>query len=136
MIAASPKTSKYAVAMTMLLLWATTHLAHGQATVNFTFPSYGLANDTVNLIQNADYLDSFFESLVQLKTMGRGKVNIIHLGDSHIQADFITDVVRRHFQNDFGNAGRGLIVPGRVAGTNEPNNFRTGSTTTWKAKRC
>ena len=136
MTAASPQTSKYTVAMTLLLLWAMTYPVHGQDTVNFTFPSYGLANDTINLIQNADYLDSFFESLVRLKATGRGKVNIIHLGDSHIQADFITDVVRRNFQNDFGNAGRGLIVPGRVAGTNEPNNIRTGSTTTWKAKRC
>jgi len=135
-IATSSQTSRYAVAVTVALLWGVVYPAQGQAKIDFTFPSYNLEDDSANIIQNADYLDSFFALLAQLKTTGRGKVNIVHIGDSHIQADFITDVVRRNFQRDFGNAGRGLIVPGRVAGTNEPNNIRTGSTTAWKAKRC
>ncbi|MBL0742839.1 GDSL-type esterase/lipase family protein [Chryseolinea lacunae] len=119
-----------------LLLLAVGQLTLAQAPLKFTFRTYDLADDSTNFIQNADYLEPFFEALVQLKTTGRGKINIIHLGDSHIQADFLTDVVRRNFQRDFGNAGRGLIVPGRVAGTNEPNNFRTSVTTPWKSKRA
>src|SRR5690349_22826079 len=48
----------------------------------------------------------------------------------------MTAVIRRNFQVHFGNAGRGLIVPLRVAQTNEPNNFKTSSNVVWKSKRC
>lgn len=50
-------------------------------------------------------------------------VNIVHIGDSHIQADMSTSVVRRLLQEDFGSEGRGLIVPLRLAGTNEPSDY-------------
>ena len=81
-----------------------------------------------NRIENDAHLQPFFERLYQLKRSGEGQVNIIHLGDSHIQADFLTNVVRKNLQREFGNAGRGLVVPARVAGTNEPLNFRSSST--------
>jgi lysophospholipase L1-like esterase len=107
-----------------------------QATVDFSFKSYGLENDEANEIQNATHLDDFFESLYRLKISNDRKINIIHIGDSHIQADFLTNIVRRNFQQQFGNAGRGLIVPGRVAGTNEPFNIKTTSPIKWNVKRC
>jgi lysophospholipase L1-like esterase len=109
---------------------------YGQATVNFTYRTFGLENEDANTIQNAAHLDEFFDELIHLKATGKGKVNIVHIGDSHIQGDYLTDVVRRNFQQDFGNAGRGLIVPYRVAGTNEPANFHTSSSSVWQSKRC
>lgn len=36
-------------------------------------------------------------------------VRVLHLGDSHIAADLISDLVRERLQARFGNAGRGLI---------------------------
>ena len=107
-----------------------------QASVDFSYKTYGLENEEDNSIQNAAHLDDFLEELLQLRVTGKGKINIIHIGDSHIQADYLTDVVRRDIQHDFGNAGRGLIFPFRVAGTNEPANFRSSSTFSWKVKRC
>ncbi|HEX8039443.1 MAG TPA: hypothetical protein VF490_09830, partial [Chryseosolibacter sp.] len=104
--------------------------------VDFTYKTYGLEVDADNVIQNVSYLDDFYEKLYQLRLTNHGKVNIVHIGDSHIQADYLTSVVRRSFHRDFGNAGRGLIVPLSVAGTNEPNNFKTASNTSWKSKRC
>jgi lysophospholipase L1-like esterase len=109
---------------------------YGQATVNFTYRTFSLENEEANTIQNAAHLDEFFDALIRLKTTGKGKINIVHIGDSHIQGDFLTDVVRKNFQHDFGNAGRGLIVPYRVANTNEPPNFRTSSSSVWQSKRC
>lgn len=50
-------------------------------------------------------------------------INIVHIGDSHIQADMSTSMVRRLLQNDFGAEGRGLIVPLKLAGTNEPTDY-------------
>ena len=104
--------------------------------VDFTYKTYGLEVDGDNVIQNAQYLDDFFEDLFQLQQQQDRKINIVHIGDSHIQADYMTSIIRRNFHRHFGNAGRGLIVPLRVAGTNEPNNYKTVSNVTWQSKRC
>lgn len=104
--------------------------------IEFKFQTYGLEVDEDNIIQNAWHLDPLFEKLYQLRLANDRCVNIVHIGDSHIQADYMTSIIRRQFHRDFGNAGRGLIVPLRVARTNEPNNFKTASNVTWKSKRC
>lgn len=104
--------------------------------MDFTYKTYGLEIDGDNVIQNAGHLDAFFESLYQLQLSNEGNINIVHIGDSHVQADYMTSIIRRNFHRHFGNAGRGLIVPLRVAGTNEPNNFKTVSKAPWKSKRC
>jgi lysophospholipase L1-like esterase len=119
----------------LVIMLSGTYTLSGQPLVDLD-KTYNLVKDEVNVIQNAAHLDDFFEKLQQLKATGRSKINIVHIGDSHIQADFLTDVVRKNFQREFGNAGRGLIVPGRVAGTNEPFNIRTFSADPWQAKRC
>ena len=36
-------------------------------------------------------------------------VRILHLGDSHVAADFITSRIRRDLQKKFGDAGRGFV---------------------------
>ncbi len=123
----------YSIAI-FFLFFSTNTLA--QQTIAFTYKSYGLETEEDNVIHNAAHLDDFFESLYSQHHYRNRKINIIHLGDSHIQADFLTNIVRRNFQKHFGNAGRGLIVPARVAGTNEPYNFITRSNTKWIAKRC
>jgi len=51
------------------------------------------------------------------------KLNIVHIGDSHIQADVMTGRIRHNLQQKFGNGGRGLIVPLKIAGTNEPYSY-------------
>jgi lysophospholipase L1-like esterase len=104
--------------------------------VDFTYPAYGLEVDEDNVIQNVLHLQRFYEHLYQLNSHGSRKVNIIHIGDSHIQADYLTSVVRRNFHRHFGNAGRGLVVPLQVAGSNGPANFKTASNIPWKSKRC
>ena len=50
-------------------------------------------------------------------------VRIVHIGDSHIQADMSTGYTRRLLQERFGSAGRGLIVPLKLAATNEPSDY-------------
>jgi lysophospholipase L1-like esterase len=88
-----------------------------------------------NIIHNSVSLSYFFEKLYIVKKGSFSQVNIIHLGDSHIQADFLSGQVRENFHRDFGNAGRGLIAPGRVARTNEPFSIVTSSPTPWEVKR-
>lgn len=104
--------------------------------INFTHDTYGLEVEADNVIQNAAHLDAFFEALYQQQQLNDRQISIVHIGDSHIQADYMTSIVRRNFHRHFGNAGRGLIVPLRVARTNEPANFKTTSNVSWTSKRC
>ncbi|MDE5800352.1 MAG: hypothetical protein K2H74_04955 [Paramuribaculum sp.] len=57
--------------------------------------------------------------------------SIVHIGDSHLQADIATGEVRNLLQFDYGNAGRGLITPLKISGTNEPTDFFFTSTNSW-----
>jgi lysophospholipase L1-like esterase len=127
--------NKFKVLVWVVIIMMLCQCISAQSSINISYKSFGLADDEFNTIQNASHLDDFFEKLYQLRVDPKEKINIIHIGDSHIQADYMTDVVRKNFQRDFGNAGRGLITPCRVAGTNEPSNFRTSSRTPWVAKR-
>ncbi|MBS1508202.1 MAG: hypothetical protein JSS79_16295 [Bacteroidetes bacterium] len=88
-----------------------------------------------NQIINSPSLSAFFDKLYQLKKNKKGAVNIVHIGDSHIQADFLTHTVRQFMQKEFGNAGRGFVFPGRIAKTNEPQTISSSSSSVWEAKR-
>lgn len=54
---------------------------------------------------------------------GARRVNILHFGDSHIQGGMISDVIMRHLHSRFGNAGRGMVVPHKLSGSNEPRDY-------------
>lgn len=95
----------------------------------------GLVDYSKNRINNPPDLNPFFQKLLKLKINNTGQINIVHIGDSHVQADYQTNQLRQNFQRKFGNAGRGFIIPARVAQTNEPNNYISQSDYTWECKR-
>jgi lysophospholipase L1-like esterase len=107
-----------------------------QDSTSTNIKTYRLAADSSNVIQNAGHLEEFYEYLFQLKKSQDTILSIVHIGDSHIQADYLTHALRKKFQEEFGNAGRGLIVPAHVAGSNDAFNIVSTSANTWNAKRC
>ena len=97
---------------------------------------YPFIQSSLNKIGNDSIgLHSFYEKLYQLETKNLKKISIVHIGDSHIQADFFSGLLRQQLQATFGNAGRGLIFPYKVARTNEPSGFQTSTNLTWETKR-
>lgn len=57
------------------------------------------------------------------------RVNIVHIGDSHLQADMATAVTRQRLGERYGSGGRSLVVPFKLAGTNEPLDYAITSST-------
>ena len=88
-----------------------------------------------NRIFNGSQMDSFYQKLETLKRTGKGTVNIVHIGDSHIQADYMTAVVRNGLQQFFGSAGRGMVFPYQLAISNAPPDISSSSNTTWQFNR-
>ncbi len=93
-----------------------------------SLPFLKLEADT---IINAAALAPFFEKLGQTNT----PISIAHIGDSHIQGDFFTGQMRKRFQADFGNAGRGFIFPYQVAKTNCPSAYKSSSNAKWEINK-
>jgi lysophospholipase L1-like esterase len=99
-------------------------------TQNINFSTYRTGSDT---IINKQHLSPFFNKLSNLeKSDSTHVLNILHIGDSHIQADFLTREIRYSLQKRFGNAGRGLVFPYRLTKSNESYDFRTSSGNSWK----
>ena len=61
-------------------------------------------------IENVKKLKRFFKKLDQLEETKTGVVRVVHLGDSHIAADYITRTIRDRLQERFGDGGRGFVV--------------------------
>lgn len=62
-----------------------------------------------------------------LAAAGDTLINILHIGDSHIQAEGSTSRTRALLQSRYGSAGRGLVTPFRMAGTNQPVDYAISS---------
>lgn len=98
--------------------------------------SQSIVREPGNTILGCDSaLVHFFGALDSLSIYPGRTLSIVHIGDSHIQADYFSGMLRVLLQEKFGNAGRGLIFPYAVAHTNEPVNYRSAPTGEWKAVR-
>jgi lysophospholipase L1-like esterase len=102
---------------------------------------YPFLNTSANHIENATIgLQRFYQRLRQVRQLPAAlpgsRVSIVHLGDSHLQADEFSGRVRQELQRAHGSAGRGLVFPFSVAKTNGSPSLRTAATGgRWRAKR-
>ncbi|MDX2249483.1 MAG: GDSL-type esterase/lipase family protein [Bacteroidia bacterium] len=97
---------------------------------------FSFIREDINQIDNySKGLKNFYEQLYLLEQGRRRTVNIVHIGDSHIQADWFSGMVRTRLQTQFGSAGRGLVFPYSVAKTNSPADIKSYSSTPWDARR-
>lgn len=91
--------------------------------------------DSLNIIQNSSGLDHYFKSIHAFKNNTVKEINIVHVGDSHVQAGFYSEPIRKDLQSKLGNGGRGIVFPYQAAKTNGPTDYSFSSNQVWKAKR-
>ena len=101
-------------------LLSTIILAMGlAASAHATTPSF--INTDQNHIEGN--LPKFKRGLQSLEEGKDTVLRILHIGDSHIQAEMVTNELRRLLQQRYGNAGRGFVAPLRLAGTNQSHDY-------------
>lgn len=88
-----------------------------------------LFDEEKNTINNKEYIQDFYNKLTN-KT-----ATILHIGDSHIQANFFTGKLRELFQEEFGQADRGITFPLGIANTNGHTDIRYYSDIEWERNR-
>jgi len=90
--------------------------------------------DTVD-IRAPQHLDGFLQKLDRLYEGRKQRITIVHLGDSHVQADYLTGYLRRRWQQRYGNAGRGLVFPYAQASTHGPLDLNWQTNAQWVYRR-
>ena len=73
---------------------------------------------------------AFFD---QLSRTNQRKLTILHIGDSHVQADIGANYTRNYLQLIFGYGGRGSIFPYAAANTHSAQDYSTTCTGKWKS---
>ena len=78
--------------------------------------------------KNKEVAQKFFSKLANAK---QKKFRVLHVGDSHLQADIYTGYVREELQKIYGTGGRGLVFPYSAAKTHSAYDYFTYSKGSW-----
>lgn len=88
-------------------------------------PDYPFIRYEDNTLQfpsgRADF-DTLYHKMDSLLSTGKGKINILHIGGSHVQAGYLSHRLRMNFSTlgDSVLTARGVIFPFRILRTNAP----------------
>ena len=115
----------------LLLVVLFSIVATGQNTIDVD----STTQKRTNVLINVEAIKEFYATLNQAHSLTNQKINIVHIGDSHIQADLMTNVTRKELQKVFGNGGRGFVFPHSLANTNGSSDVRFSSNTRWESLR-
>jgi lysophospholipase L1-like esterase len=102
--------------------------------------SYGFIQYEQNKIQlqpQGVKWNNLFSKFEQLAFNGTGKISIVHIGGSHVQGGFLSDKLRKNFQDMvYGAEGeRGFVFPYELAKTNSPRSIKCNWTGKWAGCR-
>jgi lysophospholipase L1-like esterase len=91
-------------------------------------PEYPFLRNEINKISfpgDTNAFSQLFEKMDKLIFQGKGQVNIMHFGGSHIQADLFSNTFRNNLLTFHPGiiASRGLVFPFSAAKTNNPYNY-------------
>jgi len=87
----------------------------------------------INFPGDSSNFEYLFQKLDTLILNGEGKISIVHIGGSHIQADVYSGRMRERLQTFYPgmNGGRGSVFPYRITKTNNPRSYSVHYTGKW-----
>jgi lysophospholipase L1-like esterase len=83
------------------------------------------------------YSSGFYDKLEKLVRTGEGRINVVQIGGSHIQAGIFSGQIRSRLQQMNGemNAGWGFMFPYRISRTNSPFGYYIRYSGDWQSCR-
>ena len=87
-------------------------------------------NKIQNIFQNQNW-QKFALKMQNLNSTTNNEVQIVHLGDSHIQGGYFTNEVRKLLSQKYGTISRGWVFPYNLAHSNGPDDISIKSTSVW-----
>jgi lysophospholipase L1-like esterase len=113
---------------------------HGQESLNtlaLKYPFLDTSKQSLQFFGSEDALEHFFEKLDRTIFEGEGKVNVVHMGGSHVQGGTLSHTMRKNLAQLAPelNVERGFFFPHRLANTNMPGNIYVKKIGTWEGCR-
>lgn len=101
------------------------------------YPFLNLKENVLKFPGDSTVFSTIFEKLDNILFEGDGKLDILHIGGSHIQAGVFSGVMRKQFQTMMPevNSYRGFLFPYKVARTNNPSNYQVNYWGSWESCR-
>lgn len=101
---------------------------------------YNFVRPDLNTLHNFgmdEHSAHFYNKLEKLLKTGEGRINIVHIGGSHIQAGTFSGQIRNRLQTLDGdmNAGFGFMFPYRISRTNSPFGYYIRYNGAWQSCR-
>lgn len=101
-----------------------------------TLPQFDFIRYDLNKlsVKDTSTLGAFFDKMWTFESTQKGKVKILHIGDSHIQAGYFSGKVREclHKGLGCGTRERGFVFPFGLAHTNGPMNYAAKYSGNWQ----
>ncbi|MFN8394120.1 MAG: GDSL-type esterase/lipase family protein [Bacteroidia bacterium] len=101
------------------------------------YPFLHLDKNQLTFPGDPNAFEPLFAKMDKVLYEGKGQVQVVHIGGSHLQADMWSDRMRQRLQHFFPGveATRGLLFPFNMAHTNNPYNYHTEYTGNWESCR-
>jgi lysophospholipase L1-like esterase len=126
--------------ITSLVFILQTLLVFGQKEMHDLAWEYSFLDTSKSHLQyygDSNALQGFFTKLDQVIFEKKGKVNIVHMGGSHVQGGTLSHTLRMNLAQlapDL-NVERGFFFPHSLANTNMPGNIKVNKIGTWEGCR-
>jgi lysophospholipase L1-like esterase len=101
------------------------------------FPFLNLQANQITYPGDSTALDYFYQKLFLLNTFNQGKLNVLHIGGSHVQAGFLGERMRTNMMLlTNGRLGeKGFFFPFQLANQHGPFNVEVRSSGKWRLCR-
>lgn len=99
-----------------------------------TLPFINCAENSITISPDNQILNPFKNKVLSKESDNKQPVNIVHIGDSHLQAGFITEKIKQSFFENFHKdtvAAPGFIFPYTIANTNNPFFYKVYYSGNW-----
>ena len=105
--------------------------------LSLKYPFLDTTKQSLQYFGSEDALERFFEKLDRTIFEGEGKVNVVHMGGSHVQGGTLSHTMRMNLAQLAPelNVERGFFFPHRLANTNMPGNIYVKKMGTWEGCR-
>jgi lysophospholipase L1-like esterase len=106
-------------------------------TIALKYPFLDTSKNHLEFYGERTGMDRLYEKLDRVIFEGQGKVNIVHVGGSHVQGGTLSHTLRMHMGQLAPELGveRGFLFPHRLANTNMPRNIYVKKIGTWEGCR-
>lgn len=106
-----------------------------QCSLNLPKPKKQFIDLAIDTLIHPEHIQSFLNGLHELKTQKQGAINIMHIGDSHIQMGYFSGTVRDELQARFGGEGIGFFFPNGLCKGYNPVGIDVQSASNWTCEK-